>query len=277
MQNMLREQKMLREQQNLMQNMLNQALSRVTLQPIQTPPESSPSRLQTNFAGPSYVDSTFPSAIAPRVDRGKTPLTYPNNIPLGVRTEPTDRNEERLGGQAHNPIPVFDPVPPRVDPEDIAQVLRVHFGMNPQTVNRPAYQRPFPKRVINDHPLPRNYRPPDFHSFSGEDGASTIEHLFGLSLTRTVFSWFANLPPGQLQTWEGLEAAFHARFFNPLPTVSLADLLEIRQMPEETASKFIERIRLMKGRCPTIIEESEMTNLVVKNMHTRLQDALICP
>ncbi|XP_051134948.1 uncharacterized protein LOC127254098 [Andrographis paniculata] len=216
MQNMLREQKMLREQQNLMQNMLNQALSRVTLQPTQTPPELSPSRLHANFVGPSYVDSTFPSAAATRVDRGKTPLTYPNNVLPGVRAEPTDPREERLGGQAHNPIPIFDPVPPRVDPEDIAQVLRVHFGMNPQTVNRPAYQRPFSERIINEHPLPMNYRPPDFHSFSGEDGASTIEHvgcftaqlgevgnnsfyklqLFGLLLTRTVFSWFANLPPG---------------------------------------------------------------------------------
>ncbi|XP_051127339.1 uncharacterized protein LOC127248840 [Andrographis paniculata] len=295
MKNMLHEQQMLREQQNLMQNTLNQALSRVTLQPIQTPPELSPSRLQTNFAGPSYVDSTFPSVTAPMVDRGKTPLTYPNNIPLGGRTEPTDLRGDRLGGQAHNPIQVLDPVPPRVDLEDIAEVLRVHFGMNPQTVNRPAYQKPFPERIINEHPLPRNYRPPNFHSFSGEDGASTIEHvgrftaqlgevgnnsfyklqLFGLSLTRTVFSWFANLPPGQLQTWESLEAAFHARFFNPLPTVSLTDLLEIRQMPKETAYQFIERIRLMKGRCPTIIEESEMTNLVVRNMHSRLREALI--
>ncbi|XP_051127700.1 uncharacterized protein LOC127249109 [Andrographis paniculata] len=295
MQNMLREQQMLWEQQNLMQNTLNQALSRVTLQPIQTPLELSPSRLQANFAGPSYVDNTFPSVIAPRVDRGKTPLTYPNNIPLGVRTEPTDLRGERLGGQTHNPIQVLDPVPPpRVDPEDIAQVLRVHFGMNPQIVNRPAYQRPFSERIINEHPFPRNYRPPDFHLFSGEDGASTIEHvghftaqlgevgnnsfyklqLFGLSLTGTVFSWFANLPSGQLQTCENLEAAFHARFFNPLPTVSLTDLLEIRQMPEETAYQFIERIRLMKGRWPTIIEESEMTNLVVRNMHSRLREAL---
>ncbi|XP_051115705.1 uncharacterized protein LOC127240897 [Andrographis paniculata] len=225
--------------------MLDQALSRVTLQRTQSPPGMSPSRLQANFAGPSYVDSTVPSATT-RVDRGKTLLTYPNNVPLGIRAEPTVPREERLGGQAHNPIPVFDSIPPRVDLEDIAQVLRVHFGMNTQTMNRPAYQRPFPERIINKHPLPRNYRPPDFHSFSGEYGASTIEHvgrftaqlgemgnnlfhklqLFGLSLRRTIFSWFANLPLGQVQTWE--------------------DLLEIRQMPEETAYQFIERIRLMK-------------------------------
>ncbi|XP_051132660.1 uncharacterized protein LOC127252511 [Andrographis paniculata] len=150
--------------------------------------------------------------------------------------------------------------------------------MNPQTVNRPTYQRPFPEKIINEHPLPRNYRPPDFHSFSGEDGASTIEHvgrftaqlgevgnnpfhklqLFRLSLTRTTFSWFANLPLGQLQTWE----------------VSLTDLLEIRQMPEETTYQFIERIRLKKGRCPTVIKKSEMTNLAVRNMHTQLLEAL---
>ncbi|XP_051130795.1 uncharacterized protein LOC127251228 [Andrographis paniculata] len=68
--------------------------------------------------------------------------------------------------------------------------------------------------------------------------------------------------------------AFHARFFNPLPAISLSDLLEMKQCPEESASQFIERTRLMKGHCPTVIEESEMTNLVVRNMHTGLREAL---
>ncbi|XP_051118094.1 uncharacterized protein LOC127242557 [Andrographis paniculata] len=132
--------------------------------------------------------------------------------------------------------------------------------MNPQTVNRLAYQRPFPKRIISEYPLPRNYRPPDFYSFSGEDGSSTIEHvgrftaqlgevgnnqfhklqLFGWSLTRTAFSCLTHRPPGN----------------------------------QANAGGFIERIRLIKRRCPIIIEESEMTNLVVRNMHTRLREAL---
>ncbi|XP_051140068.1 uncharacterized protein LOC127257654 [Andrographis paniculata] len=299
-------QNMLREQQNLMQNMLDQALSRVSLQPTQTPPGVSPSRLQANFAGPSFVDSAFPSATNPnRTDRGKSPLTFPNTVPLGPRVsspQPNNTREDRPEGHIHDPIhiPVQDPfhVPDHqrfhVDPDEIAHILRDQFGLTPQMANRPAYQRPFPERIINEHPLPRNYRPPDFHAFSGEDGSSTIEHvgrftvqlgevgnnpfyklqLFGLSLTRTAFSWFASLPPGQIQTWEGLEMAFHARFFNPLPTVSLTDLLELRQYPEESASQFIERVRLMKGRCPTVISEKEMTNLVVRNMHTRLGKAL---
>ncbi|XP_051145428.1 uncharacterized protein LOC127261224 [Andrographis paniculata] len=188
--------------------------------------------------------------------------------------QPNIVREERQGAHVQDSIFIPDQQHPRVDLEEIVQVLRVHFGLNSQMANRPAYQRPFPERIINDYPLPRNYRPLDFHAFSGEDGSSTIEHLFGLSLTRTAFSWFVSLPPGQIQTWERLEMAFHARFFNPLPTISLTDLLELKQYPEESASQFIERVRLMKGRCPTIINENEMTNLVVRNMHGRLREAL---
>ncbi|XP_051135427.1 uncharacterized protein LOC127254378 [Andrographis paniculata] len=269
--------------------MLDHVFSRFTLYP-NMPQAVSHARFQATFpgstlAGPTYVDNTFPSVTTfNRTDMGKTPLTFPDNVPLGpigdnpqphivmeerlggqthnpIPVEPNVPRKERLGEQAHNSIPVFDPVPPRVDPEDIAQVLRVHFGMNPQTINRPVYQRPFPERIINDYPLSRSYRSPDFHVISGEDGSSTIEHvgrftaqlveignnpfyklqLFGMSLTRTTFSWFVNLPPGQIQMWEGLEMAFHARFFTPLPIVSLTDLLELKQYPEQSASQFIKR------------------------------------
>ncbi|XP_051143422.1 uncharacterized protein LOC127259854 [Andrographis paniculata] len=149
--------------------------------------------------------------------------------------------------------------------DEIAHVLRVQFGLNLRMANRPAYQRPFPERIINEYPLRRNYRPPDFHAFSGEDGSSIIEH---------VGRFTAQLGEIDTNLGEGLEMAFHARFFNPLPTVSLTNLLEMKQYPEESASQFIEKVRLMKGQCPTIINEKEITNLVVRNMHGRLRDAL---
>ncbi|XP_051120413.1 uncharacterized protein LOC127244119 [Andrographis paniculata] len=157
--------------------------------------------------------------------------------------------------------------------------------------NRPAYQRPFPERIINEYPLPRNYRPPDFHAFSGEDGSSTIEHvgrftaqlgeignnpfyklqLFGLSLTGTTFSWFVSLPPGQIQTWEGLEMVFHARFFNPLPTVSLTDFFEMKQYPKESASQFIERdlasLASEAGRLESLFRERDQNFKHNKGQH----------
>ncbi|XP_051117851.1 uncharacterized protein LOC127242376 [Andrographis paniculata] len=180
--------------------------------------------------------------------------------------QPNITREERPGEHLQDPIliPVQNPidVPDHQQfrlGDEIAHVLRVQFDLNPQIANRPAYQRPFPERIINEYPLPRNYRPPDFHAFSGEDGSCTIEHMGRFT---------AQL--GEI----GLEMAFHARFFNPLPTVSLTDFLEMKQYPEESASQFIERVRLMKGRCPTIINEKDMTNLVVQNMHGRLRDAL---
>ncbi|XP_051133107.1 uncharacterized protein LOC127252821 [Andrographis paniculata] len=128
-----------------------------------------------------------------------------------------NRTLQERKDQGHVQDPILIPVQNPIDVPDhqqfrlgdeIAHVLRVQFGLNHQMANRPAYQRPFPERIINEYPLPRNYRPLEFHAFSGEDGSSTIEHvgrftaqlgeignnpfyklqMFGLSLTRTVFS-----------------------------------------------------------------------------------------
>ena len=262
--------------------------------------------------------------------RRQVPFTYPNNIPLGgygqqrgqgehttypfvpEQTGHTSRHTNaRTGGNGGPPPPLYEALnaqqggygdpfnryqegPRVVDPDVLADTLRTHFGMNVRPMARPTYRKPYPDYVTNGHPLPRGCRIPDFHPFSGEDGASTIEHisrftaqlgelslnpyykmqLFSLSLTRSAFSWFANLEPGIFHTWEEMEAAFHSRFYNPIPAVSLADLLEARQGPGEPASKFIERIRHLKSRCPTTIEETALTDLVVKNLLPKLRDRL---
>ncbi|XP_051113440.1 uncharacterized protein LOC127239373 [Andrographis paniculata] len=168
-----------------MQNMLDQVLFRITLH-LSTPLTLSLSRFQATFLGPtfaepSYVDSTIPSATASnRADRGNTPLTFPNNVPFGPRidnTQPNITREDRQGGHIHDPIYIPDHQHLRLDPEEIAHVLRVHFGMNPHVANRLVYQRPFSEMIINDYLLPRNYRPSDFYTFSREDGSSTIEHV----------------------------------------------------------------------------------------------------
>ncbi|XP_051141295.1 uncharacterized protein LOC127258488 [Andrographis paniculata] len=205
--------------------------------------ESTNTEVPEAMEAPELMEAETPKAVEAPVEKESAEAEVPEAMEAPELVEagtpevvqaPVEK-EERQGGHVQDPIFIPDHQHPRVDLKEITQVLRVQFGLNPQMANHPAYQRPFPERIINDYPLPRNYRPPDFHAFSGEDGSSTIEHvgrfttqlrevgnntfyklqLFGLSLTRTAFSWFVNLPPGQIQTWEGLEMAFHARFFNP--------------------------------------------------------------
>ena len=63
-----------------------------------------------------------------------------------------------------------------------------------------------------------------------------------------------------------MEAAFHEWFFSPPSAVSLIELLETRQGPHESAQQFVEWFCTLKGKCQTVIAETALTDLVVKNM-----------
>ena len=71
---------------------------------------------------------------------------------------------------------------------------------------------------------------PDFVVFIGEEDQSIVEHvgrflaqceeaetneylrlrLFPLSLSRTTFTWYTNLPANSIQTWAEMERQFHS-------------------------------------------------------------------
>lgn len=218
------------------------------------------------------------------------PLMANPSGPNNHYTPPMVHTHQNLGmpvdGYNPNPNTPAPPQGPPIDPDILADMLRDQFGLNVRPTGRMAYQKPYPEAITRDHPLPRGFRVPDFATFSGEDDSSTIEHigrftaqlgenarnpyykmqLFSLSLTKTAFSWFANLPPGHFRTWENMEGAFHTRFFNPVPTVSVTDIVDAKQLPKETVIAFIERVRRLKSRCSTALDDSEMTKIVVRNM-----------
>ena len=196
------------------------------------------------------------------------------NVPAYPGTQAVLLGQPNVAGiNAGNPLPYIGlPNGPQagplgVDPDALADALRTHFGINVRPTTRLAYRKPYPDYVTTGHPLPRGVRVPDFHNFSGEDGGSTIEHigrftaqldelafnpyykmqLFSLSLTKSAFSLFVNLAPDIFHTWDEMEATFHSRFYNPIPSISLAELLEIKQNQDEPPSRFIERFRKLKS------------------------------
>ena len=64
--------------------------------------------------------------------------------------------------------------------------------------------------------------------------------LFPNSLTGVAFVWYINLTPGSIQTWQQMEEAFQAQFFQTEPEVSMADLARLSQRTDEKATHFID-------------------------------------
>ena len=81
--------------------------------------------------------------------------------------------------------------------------------------------------------------------------------LFPNSLTGVTFAWYINLTPGSIQTWQQMEEAFHAQFFQSEPEVSMADLARLSQRPEEKATQFIARFKRARNKCKVILPEPE--------------------
>lgn len=68
--------------------------------------------------------------------------------------------------------------------------------------------------------------------------------LFGSSLTGDAFQWYLTIPAGSVKTWEEMQKLFIARLFVTQREVTLSDLSNMRQKPNETVDKYIERWRL---------------------------------
>jgi hypothetical protein len=65
--------------------------------------------------------------------------------------------------------------------------------------------------------------------------------LFSLSLTRTVFAWYATLPPNSILSWGDLEQKFHDHFFSGDYELDLVDLVALRQAKDESVNDYIQR------------------------------------
>ena len=113
---------------------------------------------------------------------------------------------------------------------DLANLFRESFGVDVRSKTR-TYQKPYPTS-FDSVAYPAGFRLPEFVKLCGEDTRSTFEHisqyltqlgevgsinelkvhLFSLSLTGTVFSWFSSLAPNSIGSWEQLEQIFHEHF-----------------------------------------------------------------
>jgi hypothetical protein len=200
------------------------------------------------------------------------------------------------GGRQHANIqptpPMFDQragglAPAAIDivREEIAGAFRDKLGVS-MIPGGESYQKRYDSR-FDHHPYPQGTKIPEFSKFSGDQGKSMREHigqflaqlgelanteafhvrLFSLSLTGTMFAWYATLPPNSILSWGDLEQKFHDHFFSGDYELDLVDLVALRQGKDESVNEYIRRFRNTRNRCFQIhLAEKQLAGLVFNGL-----------
>ncbi|XP_059663443.1 uncharacterized protein LOC132309107 [Cornus florida] len=154
---------------------------------------------------------------------------------------------------------------------------------------RPIYRKPYPEFIDNVE-YPRNFRIPEFATFSGEGNQSTVKHisrftvqcgeaggnqwlkfrLFRNTLTRYAFRWYPNLPVNSINSWHQFKEMFHSHFYRTEPEVSMADLSRLNQLPGESIETFLSRFRKAKHKCHVDLPEVEYVRMAVNGLDFEL-------
>jgi len=142
--------------------------------------------------------------------------------------------------------------------------------------------------------LPRNWKIPKFTKFAGETNESTVEHIarylmeagditnnenlkmkyFPSSLTKNAFTWFTTLPPHSIFSWNQVEKAFHEQFYMGHSKISLKELASVRRRSQESINDYLNRFRLHKARCFTIVPEHELVEMAAGGLYYSVRKKL---
>jgi hypothetical protein len=100
-------------------------------------------------------------------------------------------------------------------------------------------------------------------------------HLFSLSLTGNVFSWFASLPINSIRTREQLEQKFHDHFYNRDNELRLSHLTLVRQKHDELVTIYIRKCRETKNHCYNlVISEMDLAELAFNGLLSHIREKL---
>ncbi|XP_050890075.1 uncharacterized protein LOC127095425 [Lathyrus oleraceus] len=84
---------------------------------------------------------------------------------------------------------------------------------------------------------------------------------FPSSLTKNAFMWFTTLPPNSIDTWPHLERLFHEQFYMGQTKISLKELASIKRKFTEPIDDYLNRFRLLKSICFTVVPEHELVEM----------------
>ena len=175
--------------------------------------------------------------------------------------------------------------------DEIVKIIREHLGAAFKASPRPYYQRLYPDYIDQMFEFPPTFKLPNFTLFSGVDKQTTLEHMarftsqcgeisnadmlmlriFSSSLTGPFFTWYVNLPVGSIQTWQDMERAFHAQFYQVKPEITLVDLAKVKQKCGENIETVIANFEYARNMCKIRLSEGEYVRLAVDNLSPMLR------
>jgi len=179
--------------------------------------------------------------------------------------------------------------------DNIANVvdnLLAQSGFN-MGLHRPNFTSALSEYVLMTE-LPRNWKVPKFTKLAGETNESTVEHIarylieagdiannenlkmkyFPSSLTKNAFTWFTTLPPNSIHCWTQLKKAFNGQFYMGQCKISLKKLASVRWRTHESIDDYLNRFRLLKARCFTVVPEHELVEMATGGLDYSVQKKL---
>lgn len=251
----------------------NPVFERPVVQPFQ-----SASFVDTRGPGSAVVHQHNPHMVVPQPTLLPPPVDRSSNQPTG----PMDVQPMVQSPSGHQQIDLVN---------KITEVMQEQFGMKPKQQTC-TYRTPYPSH-FDYIPLPHRYKVPDFAKFSGQDDASSVEHvnrfllqcgeaasrdelrvrLFSSSLSGSAFSWFTSLPPNSILTWADLEKQFHKYFFVGTHELKLTDLTKVRQRNDESVPNYIQRFRDVRSKCYSLVlSDSQLAELAFNGLLPHIKE-----
>ncbi|KAL8151475.1 hypothetical protein V2J09_021283 [Rumex salicifolius] len=86
------------------------------------------------------------------------------------------------------------------------------------------------------------------------------------SLKGSTFTWYTQLQPESIQTWDGIQRAFLAQFVNSKAKVSIMDLANAYPRSIEFANDFISRLRSSRLQCLEKLSEQACVHMCTTNL-----------
>ncbi|OVA03740.1 hypothetical protein BVC80_1199g22 [Macleaya cordata] len=235
------------------------------------------------------------TSVASDVGQLDQPAAQVNNQPASPPMFPrqppatSPKNSFPSGAMAMVPRPPEPAAKPILSHEDVERMIQSHIRGIPSLNFR--VRPPYPIELLQ-RPWPRNYIPPTFALFSGD--GSTQEHVyrfqesmgvyqndgdlclreFSRSLTGRAFTWYANLQPNSVKTWEDLVELFSQKFYRAPITLSTADLGRLSQGTNERLEHYIKRFRDRSLDCHENVSEGHLVGLCINGMMPIFRAAL---
>jgi len=190
------------------------------------------------------------------------------------------RNVQRQNIGAHNSI------------TKLVENIMAQNGLN-IGLHRPTFVSPLSELALQFE-LPRGYKISKFNKFAGDTSESIVEHIaryltevgdlandenlrlkyFPNSPSKNAFTWFTTLTPHSIQSWAELERLFHEQFYMGQSKISLKELASVKRSSSESIDDYLNRFRLLKARCFTIVPEHELVEMAAGGLDYSIRKKL---